>query len=107
MNFIEQLLNDPQSAYMLTLSGRLLLNLFFSMIVIDKIYYRTYRQKENLFAFTITNILLFFVTSLIATVKIKTGVAFGMFAIFSILRFRTETMQVKEMNAQLGKACNI
>jgi len=41
--------------------------------------------------------LIFFVTSLLAGVKMKTGFAFGLFAIFSILRYRTESINVKEM----------
>jgi hypothetical protein len=45
----------------------------------------------------VSNILIFVVTSLLASVKVKTGFAFGLFAILSILRFRTEQIQVREM----------
>jgi predicted membrane protein len=37
------------------------------------------------------------VTSLLASVKVKTGFAFGLFAILSILRYRTEQIQIREM----------
>jgi predicted membrane protein len=37
------------------------------------------------------------VTSLLASVRVRTGFAFGLFAILSILRYRTEQIQVREM----------
>ncbi len=81
----------------LTLLLRFLLNGVFAYILIDRIYYRINKQKEYLFTFFILNILIFFVSSLLSDAKIKTGFAFGLFAIFSILRYRTEQMNIKEM----------
>lgn len=79
------------------LAIRLLLNLFFVYIIIDKVYSHAFRQKEFYFNFVVTNLLIFFVSSLLASAKIKTGFAFGLFAVFSILRFRTEQMQIRDM----------
>lgn len=76
---------------------RFILNALFAYIVIDRIYYRINKQREYLFTFVIFNLLIFFVSSLLSSVKMKTGFAFGLFAIFSILRYRTEQINIKEM----------
>lgn len=76
---------------------RFSINAFFLWVVIDRIYYRINKQKEYLFTFFIFNILIFFVSSVLSDVKMKTGFAFGLFAIFSILRYRTEQINIKEM----------
>lgn len=94
---IEWIWNAESREFFAMLFGRFFVNILFVSLVIDKIYYRNYRQKEYLFTFWITNILIFFVTSMLVSVKVKTGFAFGMFAVLSILRFRTEQLQVKEM----------
>ncbi len=81
----------------LELFSRLALNMFFAYIVIYRIYYKINRNREYLFTFFIFNLLIFFVSSLLSDVKMKTGFAFGLFAIFSILRYRTEAINIKEM----------
>lgn len=79
------------------LASRFALNLLVMYVVIDRIYYKINQRKEYLFTFFIINILIFFVSSLLSDVKMKTGFAFGLFAIFSILRYRTEQINIKEM----------
>ncbi len=81
----------------LPLVFRFSLNILFAYIIIERIYYRINKQREFLFTFFIFNILIFFVSSLLSDVKLKTGFAFGLFAIFSILRYRTEQINIKEM----------
>lgn len=81
----------------LVLFIRFLLNFVVSMIVIKGIYYRVNKRSEYLFTFIIFNILIFFVSSLLSDAKMKTGFAFGLFAVFSILRYRTEQIEIKEM----------
>lgn len=76
---------------------RFCINAIFAFIIIERIYYRINKQREFLFTFFIFNILIFFVSSLLSDVKLKTGFAFGLFAIFSILRYRTEQINIKEM----------
>lgn len=61
------------------------------------IYYKINRNSEYLFNFIIFNILIFFVASLLSQSDLNTGFAFGIFAIFSILRYRTEPLPIKEM----------
>lgn len=81
----------------LELFSRFIINAVFAYILIDRIYYKINRQREYLFTFFIFNLLIFFVSSLLSDIKMKTGFAFGLFAIFSILRYRTEQINIKEM----------
>ena len=76
---------------------RFFLNIVFAYILICHIFAKEHRIKEYSFCFFISNILIFMVTSLLASVKVKTGFAFGLFAILSILRYRTEQIQIREM----------
>jgi len=76
---------------------RFVINIIFAYILISWIYSKEHRIREYSFTFFISNILIFLVTSLLASVKVKTGFAFGLFAILSILRYRTEQIQLREM----------
>jgi len=76
---------------------RFVINIIFAYILISCIYSKEHRIREYSFTFFISNILIFLVTSLLASVKVKTGFAFGLFAILSILRYRTEQIQLREM----------
>lgn len=95
--FSEIFMYDFDMYSLANLAFRFILNIFFVWIVIEKIYFRVNRQREFLFTLFAVNILIFFVASLLADVKVKTGFGFGLFAIFSILRYRTETLGIKEM----------
>jgi len=84
-------------AFVAALAIRFVVNIIFSYILISCIYSKAHRIREYSFTFFISNILIFLVTSLLASVKVKTGFAFGLFAILSILRYRTEQIQLREM----------
>jgi uncharacterized membrane protein SirB2 len=83
--------------FVASLAIRFAMNIVFAYILISCIYAKEHRIKEYSFTFFISNILIFLVTSLLASVKVKTGFAFGLFAILSILRYRTEQIQIREM----------
>ncbi|MGL1890503.1 MAG: DUF4956 domain-containing protein [Spirochaetaceae bacterium] len=76
---------------------RFLINAVVIVILTWGIYYKINRNSEYLFNFIIFNILIFFVSSLLSKSDLNTGFAFGIFAIFSILRYRTEPLPIKEM----------
>jgi hypothetical protein len=63
-------------------------------ILVRLIYYPTHKNKDFLFTFFIFNFIIF---TLLSTTHIKQGVAFGLFAVFSIMRYRTVTIPIKEM----------
>ncbi len=72
-------------------------NLLAMFILVRLIYYTTHKNKDYLFTFFLFNILIFIICLLLGSTKIKMGFAFGLFAIFSIIRYRTVTVPIKEM----------
>ena len=69
-----------------------------SMIVLVRlIYFPVHRSKEYFFTFFIFNLLIFLITFLLNKVEMSMGAAFGLFAVFSMLRYRTEGITIKDM----------
>jgi len=66
-------------------------------ILVRFIYYAFKKDQEFSFTFFLFNIIIFFVCYVMQTSKISMGFAFGLFAIFGILRYRTDTIPIKEM----------
>lgn len=73
------------------------INILAIFILVRLIYYSTHKNKDYLFTFFLFNILIFIICLLLGSTKIKMGFAFGLFAIFSIIRYRTVTVPIKEM----------
>lgn len=76
---------------------RFVLNLLFVFILIQFFYYRKSRRLDYYFTFILISISIFFLIFLLGSVKVKVGMALGLFAIFGIIRYRTETIPVREM----------
>ena len=57
---------------------------------------------EMLLRFGFFLLVLFFIVYLLGSVKVKIGFALGLFAIFGVLRYRTETIPVREMSYMFG-----
>ena len=76
---------------------RFVLNMVFVFILIQFFYYRKSRRIDYYFTFILISISIFFLIYLLGSVKIKVGMALGLFAIFGIIRYRTETVPVREM----------
>ena len=66
-------------------------------VLIRLIYYPIHRKKDYLFTYFLFNILIFFLCVLLNNVKLSIGFAFGLFAVFSVLRYRTEQISIKDM----------
>jgi len=73
------------------------INLLVIYILIRLIYYPRHKNKDFLFTFILFNVVNFLICILLSSAKLKMGFAFGLFAIFSILRYRTVTVPVREM----------
>lgn len=73
------------------------INLLVIYILIRLVYYPRHKNKDFLFTFILFNVVNFLICILLSAAKIKMGFAFGLFAIFSILRYRTVTVPVREM----------
>ncbi len=65
--------------------------------IIRFFYYPKSRRRDYFFTFTLISISIFLMIFLLGSVKIKVGFALGLFAIFGIIRYRTESMPVREM----------
>lgn len=76
---------------------RLLLNFAAIFIAVRLFYYPRHRNKDFVFTFFLFNLINFLICLLLGNTQLKVGFAFGLFAIFSILRYRTVTIPVKEM----------
>ncbi len=87
-------LNNPN---FLIIMLKFVINLFFLFILIRVIYFRYTRKEEFLFTFFLMGITVFFVNSMLTTVQLDFAFAFGLFAIFAILRFRTSSVSLKDM----------
>lgn len=67
------------------------------LILVGLIYYPKYKNKDFIFTFSLFNVLNFLICFLLGSAKIKVGFAFGLFAIFSIMRYRTIVISIKDM----------
>lgn len=76
---------------------RLFVDVVVAYVIIHYIYQPTRKDSQYVFTFLIFNPLVFFVCHLFSKVDLSIGFAFGLFAVFSILRYRTTQIQVKEM----------
>jgi hypothetical protein len=76
---------------------RFALNMLVVFIIVRALYYPVARRKDYLFSFILISILVFLLCFLLESVKLQIGFAFGLFAIFGILRYRTNAIPIKEM----------
>ena len=76
---------------------RFIVNILVAYFIVHNIYYRYQQNKEYLFTFYIFNVLIFFICFVMMSIDVGTGFGMGMFAVFSILRYRTTELPIKEM----------
>lgn len=98
---MEELVNESLNAaggQSLTDFGiRFGINFLVIFILVRLLYYPKRKNRDFLFTFFLFNIINFLICFLLSSAKLKIGFAFGLFAIFSILRYRTVTVPVREM----------
>jgi len=76
---------------------RALIDIISIFILVGLIYYPRHKNKDFLFTFVLFNIVNFMICCLLGAAKIKIGFAFGLFAMFSIIRYRTIAISIKDM----------
>ncbi len=76
---------------------RMGVNFIAVLILFRLVYYRVYKNRENVFTFFIFNMVIFLISYLLNKVEMSMGAAFGLFAVFSMLRYRTENISTRDM----------
>ena len=72
-------------------------NLFVVLILVRVLYYRITPRKEYLFTYILISVVVFFMIMLLENVGVEIGFALGLFAIFGMLRYRTQQIPIREM----------
>jgi len=73
------------------------INLVVMLILVRWLYYTTTRRKDYLFTYILISSVVFLLCYLLESVSLQIGFALGLFAIFGIIRYRTNPMPIKEM----------
>ncbi len=73
------------------------INFIFLILIVRLIYYRVKDDKDYVFTYIMFNILTFFICFLLRKVPMEMGFALGLFAVFGILRYRTEAIPIRQM----------
>jgi len=76
---------------------RFSLNMGITYILIKLIYFKTNKRKDYLFIYFLMSTIVFLICFMLGNVKIELGFALGLFAIFGIIRYRTDPIPIKEM----------
>ena len=74
-----------------------LFNLAIAVLIVRGIYYPLRHDKNDVFTFLAFNTVIFFVMTFLANAQLSVGVGFGLFAIFSVLRYRANAISTRDM----------
>lgn len=100
---MNELLNFHVTPVFAEMMIRFFICLGFSWLIIDRLYYRKSHRRDYYFTFLLTSIAIFFLVFFMIFGldelggKTSMGIGIGLFGIFSIMRYRTDTMPVREM----------
>lgn len=92
---------DSNGLELVTINKRFVYNLLVDIsmviLILTFIYYPNYKKLDTVFTFIVFNIVILLLTFVLNKVMISMGAAFGLFAVFSMLRYRTEGINMKDM----------
>ena len=94
-NMIGLTLLDPQ--HFISLVMRFVINLIVVIVIARHFYYPHSRRRDYMFIFILMSCSIFLLVSLMEGDGMNLGAAMGLFAIFGIMRFRTEAVPIREM----------
>tara|TARA_B100001146_G_scaffold217180_1_gene221485 strand:- start:290 stop:934 length:645 start_codon:yes stop_codon:yes gene_type:complete len=95
MEFLGTPLWDSEDFLKLLVKG--VFNLGIVIIIVRYIYYPVTKNKDYLFTYLLISLTVFLLCVLLDSVKLQLGFALGLFAIFGIIRYRTDPIPIKEM----------
>ena len=99
MDIFSLYISEPFMAMLIRLFVCIVVNL----VIVDRLYYKKSRRRDFYFTFMLISLaiflLVFFMIFVLEDMKAKTsiGIGVGLFGIFSIMRYRTDAMPVREM----------
>jgi hypothetical protein len=67
------------------------------VVLVRYMYYSVAKRKDYLFTYMMISVVVFLLCYLLESVKLELGFALGLFAVFGIIRYRTDSMPIKEM----------
>lgn len=76
---------------------RFILTILVTSIIIRLFYYKKTKRNDWMFTFSAVSVSVFLLIFLLGSIKIQIGLALGIFAIFGIIRYRTEMVPIREM----------
>lgn len=76
---------------------RFAFNTLLVFLIIHFLYARTSKRKDYYFSYLAIGAIVFLLSFLLNNVKLELGFALGLFAIFGIIRYRTDPIPIKEM----------
>ncbi|MBR4755340.1 MAG: DUF4956 domain-containing protein, partial [Bacteroidales bacterium] len=79
------------------LAVRFFLNLLVCWIIIQFFYYRKSRRRDYYFTFMVFSSAMLMLLYMMGNVEVGVGLTLGLFAIFGVIRYRTETVPIREM----------
>ena len=80
-----------------TLLLRFVFNFLVCWIIIRFFYYRKSQRRDYYFTFMMFAVVIFLIITLMENMKMNVAYALGLFAIFGMIRYRTETLRIREM----------
>lgn len=86
-----------ESGAFLNLLLRFSFNLAIALVIVHFLYYKRKGRKDYYFTFLLFSTTMFLLIFLMENVKLQIGFTLGLFAIFGMIRYRTETVPVREM----------
>ena len=95
MDFLGVPFIDPQS--LCTTLIRFVFNFLICWAIIHFFYYKKANRKDYYFTFILFAVVIFLIISLMENMKMNIAYALGLFAIFGMIRYRTETIKIREM----------
>ena len=95
VNFLGVPLFDSTSFW--TLLFRFVFNFLVCWIIIRCFYYKKSQRRDYYFTFMMFAVVIFLIITLMDNMKMNVAYALGLFAIFGMIRYRTETLRIREM----------
>lgn len=93
-------INDPEMSTEQKLEElviRFLLNLLACWVIVGVFYYRKARRRDYYFTFLVFSVAMQMLLYVMGNVSVGIGLTLGLFAIFGVIRYRTETVPIREM----------